>query len=117
MKKKKGFTLIELLAVVVILGVIFMFITPKLLSLINNNERTETQIIEERVLNAARDYVNNYDGSFYEDLIHTGDVSYVYKTDLIEHGFLDESDVSSLENFTAVKGELLDNDKVRYTLT
>ena len=44
MKKKKGFTLIELLAVIVVLGLTFLFVGPKLVSLINDGEDKETKL-------------------------------------------------------------------------
>ena len=112
--KKKGFTLIELLAVVVVLGLLFMFVTPKLSQLIKNGGKTETQLIEERVLFAAREYANNYDSSFYDRLVHEGDINYIYKSDLEKSGLLSELDVSRLDDFVGVKGELLNNDKIKY---
>ena len=41
--KKKGFTLIELLAVIVVLGLTFLFVGPKLVSLIKEGNSTETE--------------------------------------------------------------------------
>ena len=67
--KNKGFTLIELLSVVVILIVIMMFMFPRLSSLVKNGGKTEVELIEERVLSAAKEYVNNYDTSFYRSLV------------------------------------------------
>lgn len=45
--KKNGFTLVELLAVVIILALTFMFIAPKLSSLIKEGESTDKRLIEE----------------------------------------------------------------------
>ena len=41
--KRNAFTLVEVLAVVVILGISFMFIITSLTSLVNKNEKTETK--------------------------------------------------------------------------
>ena len=50
--KKNGFTLIELLAVVVILALTFMFIAPKLSSLIKEGENTDKRLIEEQIIDS-----------------------------------------------------------------
>ena len=114
--KKKGFTLIEILSVIVILAVIFLFITPRMIKQINNGKDTETKLIEQRVLSAAKEYVNNHDADFYKKLVSVGDVNYIYKSDLINTGLITETDVEELTNFTAVKGKLLSDDKIEYTV-
>jgi len=116
MKREKGFTLIELLSVVVVLGITFMFVLPKLVGLISDGEEKEIELIEERVLSAAKDYVNYIDGSFYTKLFKEGDTNYIYKTDLIKSGLLDKEEITKLDTFAGVKGELLEDDKIKYTV-
>jgi len=116
MKREKGFTLIELLSVVVVLGITFMFVLPKLVGLISDGEEKEIELIEERVLSAAKDYVNYMDGSFYTKLFKEGDTNYIYKTDLIKSGLLDKEEITKLDTFAGVKGELLEDDKIKYTV-
>ena len=116
MKREKGFTLIELLSVVVVLGITFMFVLPKLVGLISDGEEKEIELIEERVLSAAKDYVNYIDGSFYTKLFKEGDTNYIYKTDLIKSGLLDKEEITRLDTFAGVKGELLEDDKIKYTV-
>ena len=43
---KKGFTLIEILSVIIILGIIFLFITPKISNLINDSRNLSKEIEE-----------------------------------------------------------------------
>ena len=114
--KKKGFTLVELLAVVIILTLVFLFISPKLAELIKRGNNTETELIEKRVLNAAREYANTTNNDFYTRLVSAGDVNYIYKTDLINNGLIDADEAAKLDNFAGVKGELLADDSIRYTI-
>jgi len=116
MKREKGFTLIELLSVVVVLGITFMIVLPKLVGLISDGEEKEIELIEERVLSAAKDYVNYIDGSFYTKLFKEGDTNYIYKTDLIKSGLLEKEEITRLDTFAGVKGELLEDDKIKYTV-
>ena len=114
--REKGFTLIELLSVIVILGITFMFILPSLTELFTMGNKTEIELIEERVLSAAKEYVNNVDGSFYTKLYKEGDVNYIYKSDLINAGLISNEEISKLNTFAGVKGEVLKNDRIRYTV-
>ena len=63
--KKNAFTLIELLSVIVIFAITFLIVVPSMNSLIGSSEKREIELIEERVLSAAKEYVYNFDGSFY----------------------------------------------------
>ena len=115
--KKRGFTLVELLAVIVILGVVFLFIVPRLSTLIKKGEKNQKDILEERVLIAAKEYVSNYNRNFYDSLVNEGDYNYVYRTDLLKSGLVDENELKELgNNLVGVKGELLNNDNIKYTL-
>jgi len=93
-----------------------MFVLPKLVGLISDGEEKEIELIEERVLSAAKDYVNYMDGSFYTKLFKEGDTNYIYKTDLIKSGLLDKEEITRLDTFAGVKGELLEDDKIKYTV-
>ena len=76
---------------------------------------SEKQLIENRVINAAKEYINDYDSSFYENLVHVGDISYIDKANLIKSGLINEKEVSELGNFQ-IKCELLENDKLKFTI-
>jgi len=76
----------------------------------------EIELIEERVLSAAKDYVNYIDGSFCTKLFKEVDTNYIYKTDLINKGLLIKKDIIKLDTFAQVKGELLKDDKIKYTV-
>ena len=89
---------------------------PSVTSLMGLGERREIELIEERVLSAAKEYVNNYDSTFYNSFYKEGDTNYVYKSKLLESGLINEEDVSKLDTFIGVKGELLSNDRIKYTL-
>ena len=64
MNKNKGFTLIELLSVVIILALTFMFVAPKMASLIKEGNNNEVRLIEQKALVSAKKYINNYDTNF-----------------------------------------------------
>ena len=65
-KNRRGFTLIEVLSIVVILGVLVLFIAPRLSSLIKNGGKTEKEVMEAKILSAAKEYVNAYDRNIYD---------------------------------------------------
>ena len=54
---KKAFTLVEILAVVVLLGVILAFATPKVISIINESTIKAYVAMEKNIQKAASDYV------------------------------------------------------------
>ena len=114
---KKGFTLVEILAVVVLLLVVMLFTTPVLKKLINNGDEKERALIEERILIAAKEYASSYDNGFYDKLVNVGDYNFVYKTDLLKSGLIELDDLDKLDRLVGVKGELLVDDKVKYTLS
>lgn len=113
--KKNGFTLIELLAVVVILGLIFMFIAPKLSSLIKEGENTSIAIIEGKVIDSAKEYALS-NKNFFDTFINVGDEKIVYKDDLLNSGLINSKDIEKLDDFVGVKVELLDEDEFNYVV-
>lgn len=113
--RKNGFTLIELLAVVVILALAFMFIAPKLSSLIKDGENTDKILIEEQIINSAKKYAS-IDNGFFDTFINVGDQKIIYKDDLLSSGFINSKDIEKLDDFVGVKVELLDEDKFSYTI-
>ena len=115
-KESLGFTLVELLAVVVILALTYLFVIPEITSLIKRGQSTNKTITEERIINIAKDYIYNYDDDFYKDFVNVGDVSYISKEDLLNSNLLKEEDIKDLEKFKSVKCELLEDDKLEYTV-
>lgn len=116
MKNKNGFTLIELLAVIVILALTFMFVIPKMVSLINEGNKTTTEIIESKVIDATKEYVFNQNSSSLNLIVHVGDSITVSKDDLLQSKLVDDSDIEKLEGFVGVKVELLSDDEFKYTV-
>ena len=115
--KKNGFTLVELLAVVIILALTFMFVAPKMASLIKEGNNTEIRLIEQKALVSARNYVNNYDTNFLNNFIEIGHEKTIYKQDLIDSGLMTIDEISQIEDFRGVKVTLLENDKLEYTIS
>jgi len=114
--KKNAFTLIEILAVIVILSLTFLFIISEISELIKRGENTNKDLVEERLINAAKEYVTNYDDDFYDDMINVGDVKYISKEELFNNNLIEEEDIKDFETFTRIKCELLENDKLKYTI-
>jgi len=71
---------------------------------------------EEKLIIAAKDYAKYVDASFSKNLKNVGDKNYIYKTDLLKEELISEVEVSRLDTFSGVKGELLDNKKVDYSI-
>lgn len=117
MNKNKGFTLVELLSVVVILALTFMFVAPKMASLIKEGNNTEVRLIEQKALVSAKKYINNYDTNFLNNFIEVGYTKTVYKEDLIDNGLMTLDEISQIEDFRGVKVKLLENDKLEYTIS
>ena len=117
MDKKNGFTLVELLSVVVILALTFMFVAPKMVSLIKEGNNTEVRLIEQKALVSAKNYVNNYDTNFLNNFIEVGHTKTVYKEDLIDNGLMTLEEVEQIEDFRGVQVKLLENDKLEYTIS
>lgn len=114
--KKDGFTLVELLAVVIILAIISLFVMPKVADLIKSGNSTNTSIIEQKLLTVARTYTNDYDTRFFNRFVNTGYASIITKDELIDAGLVTSDEVSLVEDFRGVRVELLDNNKIKYTI-
>lgn len=114
--KKDGFTLVELLAVVIILAIISLFVMPKVADLIKSGNSTNTSIIEQKLLTVARTYTNDYDTRFFNRFVNVGYASIITKDDLIDAGLVTSDEVALIEDFRGVRVELLDNNKIKYTI-
>lgn len=116
MKSRNGFTLIELLAVVVILTLTFMFIAPKMVSLINEGNNTNKKIFEEKMIDAAKEYVFSNNEEFLSTLVNEGDQKIIYESDLINSKIIDSKDIENIDDFLGVKVTLLSDNKFEYTV-
>ena len=114
--KKDGFTLVELLAVVIILAIISLFVMPKVADLIKSGNSTNTSIIEQKLLAVARTYTNDYDTRFFNRFVNVGYASIITKDELIDAGLVTSDEVALVEDFRGVRVELLDNNKIKYTI-
>lgn len=114
--KKDGFTLVELLAVVIILAIISLFVMPKVADLIKSGNSTNKSIIEQKLLAVARTYTNDYDTRFFNRFVNVGYASIITKDELIDAGLVTSDEVALIENFRGVRVELLDNNKIKYTI-
>ena len=114
--KKDGFTLVELLAVVIILAIISLFVMPKVADLIKSGNSTNTSIIEQKLLAVARTYTNDYDTRFFNRFVNVGYASIITKDELIDAGLVTSDEVALIEDFRGVRVELLDNNKIKYTI-
>ncbi|MDD3392650.1 MAG: type II secretion system protein [Bacilli bacterium] len=82
--KKKGFTLIELLAVIVILAVIALILTPQILSVINEAKEGSLEATKKSIVKASELYVV----SNIEDFtLEVGEKAYIQLSEL-EDGYI-----------------------------
>lgn len=114
--KNKGFTLIELLATVVILGVIFLFITPKIIDIIKNADSKNKEIIEAKLIEAGKEYVNDYNKDFINDFVNVNDYGYITVSELVDVGLMDAEEAEVLDGAVSVKIVLLEDDKLEYSV-
>ena len=113
---KRGFTLIELLATVVILSILFLFVTPKLSALMEQAEANNKAIIEEKLIDAGRLYITDYNKSFLNNFKDVGTVAYITTAELIDVGLIDAVEISNLGANVSVKVELMDDDILDYSV-
>lgn len=106
MKNKKGFTLIEMLSVVVILSIIFLFVSPKLVELIKEGEETSKLITDVRILDAINEY--SLENNVYENLKKEGDTYSISASELINSKYIDEDEID-IDSIIIIKLESDDN--------
>ena len=109
--KQKGFTLIELLAVITLLGVFALLITPTVFKSINNfNEDSYNSQVSQIEL-AARNWMNNY---LLQSELNGASVIYVTVGQLKQDGYLDKDLTNSYKemNKDQTKQEWFANDSL-----
>ena len=114
---KKGFTLIELLAVIIILGVIFTFIFPKVSGLMGIGKNRDREISESIIMDAAKEYSTN-DNTLMNGLINQGDRKCITVQSLIDNGYIKQEDLEkvSINISSKVKIELNSSENLEYTI-
>ena len=114
--KKNAFTLIELIATVAILCIVFLFIGPKLVSIIKENEGKTKEIAESKVIDAAKEYANAYNPEFLDNFTTIGDIENITIRELIDSGLADEEDLDVLGDGTYIEVRLQSDYKLDFTL-
>lgn len=114
--KEKGFTLIELIATVLILAIVFLYVTPKVIEVMNRADNNSIAIIEEKVIAAAKEYVIDYDKTFINRFQNLNDTDYININNLITAGLVDIDDANELGNNASVKVVLNENDVLEYSM-
>lgn len=85
--KNKGYTLLELLGVIVILSVLITLVFPSIINFIKKGNDTKERIINDLIISAAEDYINDNLSSLYL----TSGVEYCVSIDtLVEQQYLSE---------------------------
>ena len=92
----KGFTLIELLAVVILLITISLFVMPRIVDVIKDGDKTKENITKNKIIEAAKEYVGEYNTTFLNDLVNVGDSKYIDKEELINNKLLDTKDIGDI---------------------
>ena len=114
--KKKGFTLIEILSVIIILGVIFLFITPKISNLIKDSRNLSKEINEITIINSVKEYATINEKNFYSSFYSVGDKGYILVSDIISKGNISKEEIEDygVIDTDYVEVELVENDKFIY---
>lgn len=85
--KRKGFTLIELLGVMTLLAIIFAFVYPNIIRMLDKGKESEYVEYESSVFLAAEAYVNS-NTTLSNQLTNEGDSISISYSVLLENGFL-----------------------------
>jgi prepilin-type N-terminal cleavage/methylation domain-containing protein len=88
--KKKGFTLIELLAVIVILAVIAILVTPMIASTVNSAKASSLKASAQNIVSASEEYCARklvtdstfYSHSYQVDESTANEVGFTYNTEI-----------------------------------
>ena len=113
--KVRGFTLIELLAVIIILALLYLFVMPRVSDLVKEGNSTNEELTRSKILEAAKDYAQNYDTDFLNDLVNVGDTKEISKNDLINSKLIDSSDLENL-SFEKIIVVLKEDNKIEYSI-
>ena len=113
---KKGFTLIEILSVIIILGIIFLFITPKISNLIKDSRNLSKEIEEITIINSVKEYASAYEKDFYSSFLDVGDKGYILVSDIVSKGNISKEEIEDygVIDTDYVEVELVENDKFIY---
>lgn len=87
--KKNGFTLIEILAVIVVLGLLTIIITPTVSNLLKDSEESLYNKQIDSILSATKKYVVEHSELLPDEL----DYNAIYISDLISNGVIDNDEV------------------------
>lgn len=102
---KKGFTLIEILAVVVIIGLIFILVIPKVTNSLKNKKSDVDTTTNNIVLTAAKNYVNSHLNKFdkEEDNIFCLPITTLTKNGYLDNPVKNLTDNKDVTNSKSVK--------------
>lgn len=114
--KKNAFTLVEIIATIVILSIIFLFTTPKIINLINDTKAQNKILIEEKLIQAGKEYISEYNKDFLKNFVDVGTTAYINSAELVDAGLIEEKEVANLGVSVSVKIELMENDVLNYTI-
>lgn len=114
--KKNAFTLVEIIATIVILSIIFLFTTPKIINLINDTNDKNKILIEEKLIQAGKEYISEYNKEFLKNFVDVGTTAYINSAELVDAGLIEEKEITNLGGNVSVKIELMENDVLQYTV-
>ena len=98
--KSKGFTLVEMLGVMTFLVLIFAFIYPNVMHMLEKGKENEYVEYENSVFLAAEAYVNS-NTDLSSQLVNDGDTISITYSDLLQNGFLSSKLVNPKNNKSA----------------
>lgn len=97
--RNKGFTLVEMLGVMTLLVVIFAFIYPNVINMLESGKKNEYEEYESSVFLATEAYVNS-NATLSSQLIKEGDHVSIMYAELLQNGFLSSKLVNPRTNKT-----------------
>ena len=102
---KKGFTLLEILAVVTLVGLLFLIVLPKIVNSLKSKKGEIDQTINNMVVLAAKNYVNDNKNEFNKDDSNTYclPISTLVKKEYLESPIKNITDDIDITNIKSVK--------------